>query len=185
VRDRGCARQVHLRLIISATEVLLQPDIKTDEEIAAAHFFDLKLGSSAAAIAPGNRNTCPGIAANHRFKGDFHRQIKMRCDQRSAAIDGGPPIRLEGVREIIVFNSKQALEELVGKTIQEQLNPRVVDHSSTFHEAAAEDAIITFVQELPIAHHVPAIVRLIGHHDYRRVAFHLIEAADNCAAKPM
>ena len=38
--------------VVSAAEILLQPDVGADEEVSAAHLFDLELGHAVFAILP-------------------------------------------------------------------------------------------------------------------------------------
>src|SRR5436190_9242355 len=46
-------------LIISTAEVFFQPHVEANKKIPASHFFDLQLGSSSAAVAPGDRDSGP------------------------------------------------------------------------------------------------------------------------------
>ena len=48
-----------LLLVIAAAEILFQPDIQADEEVAAAHFLDGKFRISHAPVPPGNGNYRP------------------------------------------------------------------------------------------------------------------------------
>src|ERR1700733_1459899 len=50
-----------LRLVIATTEVLLQPAIESDEQVAAAHLLDLEFRLAGATVTPSNRNHRPGI----------------------------------------------------------------------------------------------------------------------------
>ena len=63
------------------------------------------------------------------------------------------------------------------------LDQRVVDHAAAPDEARAEDRIPAFVQHVPVANHVAAIVRFVGHHDHHRIALHVIEPVNDRAAE--
>jgi hypothetical protein len=70
--------------VISRTEVLLQPDIKADEQIAAPHLFDFQLGRAGASVAPGDGERGPTKTAHDRLERYLHRDVKMRRNQRPA-----------------------------------------------------------------------------------------------------
>ena len=71
----------------------------------------------------------------------------------------------------------------IGQAVDDQLEARIIDDAAAFDEAAAEDAVVTLVQGLPVAHHVAAIVGFVGHHDDDGVALHGVEPADDGAAE--
>lgn len=54
-------------LVVSAAEILFEPEIEANEQIAAAHFLDFEFGNTSSAIAPSNRHRRPRISANDRL----------------------------------------------------------------------------------------------------------------------
>ena len=78
---------------------------------------------------------------------------------------------------------EEAAYEGVGQTIHEEFDGRVVDGATAFHEAAAEDAVVAFVELLPVADDVAAVVRFVGHHNYGGVTFHRLKTAGDRTSK--
>src|SRR4051812_19182179 len=96
-------------LVISTAEILLQPNVKADKQIAAAHFLDLQFRSAAAPVPPGNRNRRPTVAAHNRLQRNLDREVEMRGDQRLAPVDYFPPIRLESVSRVVELDPEEEL----------------------------------------------------------------------------
>ena len=71
----------------------------------------------------------------------------------------------------------------VDEAVDDQLEPRVVDHAAALDEAAAEHAVVALLELLPVPHHVAAVVALVGHHDDRRVAGHRVEPLGDRASE--
>ena len=67
-----------LFLIISSGKIFFQPNIEANEEVATAHFLDLELGGSGAAIAPCNGHDGVGVTPHDRLEGQFDSNVKMR-----------------------------------------------------------------------------------------------------------
>ncbi len=74
-------------------------------------------------------------------------------------------------------------DEPIGQSVQTQLEPRIIDDSSTFDKTASEDAVPTFTEFLPVSDDVAGIVALVGHHDDHRIPARGINTANNRAAK--
>ncbi len=53
------------------------------------------------AVAPGRRDNRPTEPANDGLEGQFDGEIKMRRDERPAAVDGRLAIGLEGVGRVV------------------------------------------------------------------------------------
>lgn len=68
---------LNLFAVISLREVLFEPYIQADKEVAAAHFLDFQLGLARAPVAPGDRNSGPGIASYYRLKRKFDRDVEV------------------------------------------------------------------------------------------------------------
>src|ERR1039458_5231199 len=71
-------------LVIPAAEVLLQPAIERDEQIAAAHLPDLEFRDAAAPVAPGDGHHGPGVAAHDDLERQFHGEVEVRREKRAA-----------------------------------------------------------------------------------------------------
>src|SRR5438552_12074774 len=91
-------------LVVAAAEIFFQPNIKADEQVAAAHFLYFEFWSAGAAVAPGNRNDRPGVAAHNRFERQFDGEIKVRSDQGTAAFNDRAAVRLKRIGGVIEFD---------------------------------------------------------------------------------
>ena len=87
--------------VISLAEVLFQPDVEADKEVAAAHFLDFQFRRAGAPVAPGNGERGPTKTADDRLERYFHRDIEMRRDERAAALDHFPAVGFKGVGGIV------------------------------------------------------------------------------------
>jgi hypothetical protein len=67
--------------------MLLQPDVKEDEKIAAPHFLYLKFSHSTPTVSPCDRDDCPTEATNDGLERQFYRQVKVGSDERAASIN--------------------------------------------------------------------------------------------------
>src|ERR1700691_1462171 len=65
-------------VVVTAAQVLLKPEIETDEKVAAAHFLNLQLGFAGSAVAPCDRYRRPGIATNDGLQRKFDGEIEVR-----------------------------------------------------------------------------------------------------------
>ena len=77
-------------------------------------------------------------------------------------------VGLEGVGGVVEPDAEQEPEEEIGQPVDDQLDPGIINDPAALDEAAAEDAVPALVQLLPVADHVAAVVRFVGHHDHRR-----------------
>ena len=169
--------------VIALAEVLLQPDVEANEEVAAAHFFYFQLWRAGAPVAPGDGERGPAKAADDGLERYLHRDVEMRGDERPAALDHFPAIGLKGVRRVVEFDAEKNFEEKVGQSIQEQFDLWIIDHASAFDEPAAKNAVVALVQPIPVTNDVARIVGFVRHHDDNRVATHLIEPPGDRAPK--
>src|SRR4051812_17232371 len=94
----------------------------------------------------------------------------MRREEGSTPLEHSAPIGLESVGGVVERNSKQSANKEIGQSIQTEFQPGIIDRAAMLHETAAEDAVPPLIQHLPVANHVAAIVRFIGHHDNDCVA---------------
>src|ERR1044072_1511029 len=104
LRDR---RKVLFSFVTSLAEVLLQPDVEADEQIAAAHFFDFELGRTGAPVAPGDGKRGPAEAAHDGLELYLHRDVEMRSDERPAALDHFPAVGFKGVCRVVEFDPEE------------------------------------------------------------------------------
>src|SRR5882757_930931 len=99
--------------VVATAEELLQPDIRDDEKVAAAHFLELEFGHSGAAIFPTDRDDGPGKTAHDGFEWQLYCQIEVGRNERSAAFDHLAPIGLEGVGRVVKRNVEDNADEKV------------------------------------------------------------------------
>jgi len=98
----------------------------------------------------------------------------MRREDGADAVDAGAAVGFEGVGGVVEVAGVNGAE-LVGGAVQRELEGRVVDDSAVFEEAAAEDAIVAFVECMPVAHDIAAVVGFVRHHDDHGIARHGVE----------
>ena len=178
--------EVWLAAVVSAAEVFFQPQVGADEEIAAAHFFDLQLGLAVLAVLPRNGRNRPGIAAHDGLQWNFHGEIEMRRQQRMTPVDHRAPIGLECVGRVVERNHEKRLDEKVGAPVDEELEARVIDHLPALDETTAKGALIAFVvEQAPVFDGVLGRIGGIGHHDDNGVASTVFEAVNDGATKAM
>ena len=90
-----------LHTIIPAREILLQPDIEADEQIAAAHFLDLEFRLASAAVAPGDGDHGEGKSSDDGFERQLDCDVEVGRENRADAIDHSFAIGFEGVGRIV------------------------------------------------------------------------------------
>ena len=162
--------------IIAARKIFFQPDIKADEQIAAAHFLDLEFRLTGAAVAPGDGDDGEGKSSDNGFERKLDCDVEVRREDRAYAIDDGFAIGLEGIRRIVEAVVEEDSHERICQAVYKEFDRWIVDNPAALHEAASEDAIIALVELLPVTHHIAAIIRLVGHHDDKRIALGGIQA---------
>ena len=171
--------------VVAGAEVLLEPHVEDDEEVAASHLLDLQLRLAGPPVAPGDRDDGPAVAAHDRLQGQLDEDVEVRGDERLAAVDRRAPVGLERVRGVVERDAEQQPDEEVGQPVEPVLQPRVVDDAPAGDEAAAEDALPALVELAPVADHVAAVVALVRHHDHDRVAGRAVEPVDDGAPEPV
>ena len=67
-------------------------------------------------------------------------------------------------------------DEEVRGAVQRELEGRIVDDAAVLEEAAAEDAVVAFVECMPVAHDIAAVIGFVGHHDDHSITSHGVEA---------
>src|SRR5664279_4826063 len=97
--------------VVAPAKVLLEPHVKADEQIAAAHLLDLELGLTGLAIVPGDRQDGPTETAHNSLQGQFHCQVEVRGDQRPASLNNFPAIGFEGVGGVVEPDRKEGPDE--------------------------------------------------------------------------
>lgn len=166
-------------MIVAPGEILFQPHIEADKEISTAHFSDGQLSDTMAAIPPGGRYNSPTISADNGLQRQLDRNVKMRRENGAHTIDHRSSVCLESVCRVVQPMLEEDTNESVGESIQDELRKRIVDHAASADEAASEDAIVTRLKLLPVTHHVPAVIRVISHHDHDGVTGHGIQSPDD------
>ena len=84
----------------------------------------------------------------------------MRRNQRTAAIDYRFAVGFESVGRVVQLNVEKYLQEKIGRSIQNKFHARIIDRAPAFHEAAAENAFVVFIEFLPVTHDVAVIAEL-------------------------
>src|SRR5215470_11809760 len=74
-------------------------------------------------------------------------------------------------------------EEQIRHAVDQQFVSWIVDDGAAANKAGAKYCIPPFVEKLPVPDDIPAIVRLIGHHDDHRLALAMVNPVDNGPAK--
>jgi len=169
--------------VVASAEELFQPDVQANKQIAAPHFLYFEFGFACSSVAPGNRNDRPGVTANDRFEGNFHREIEMGRNEGAAPVDHRFSVRFESVGRIVQTDVEKELQEFVSQAVQEKLCPRIIDCPAPFNESASENAVPTIIEFFPIVYDVPAIVRFVGHHNDGCVPMHLLKAILHCPSE--
>ena len=100
----------------------------------------------------------------------------MRRENGAYAIDHGFAVGLEGVGRVVETVVEEDSHERIGQAVYKELHGWVINHSTALHEAASEDTIVALVELLPVTHHIAAIIRLVGHHNDKRIALGGIQA---------
>ncbi len=136
--------------VITSGKILFHPYIQADEKVAAAHFLDFELGYAMPAVTPGNGDGGESIAAHDGLKRQFHCDVEMRREDRPNSVDQFLPVGFEGISRVVQTMAKKEAHEEICKTINEKLDPRVVDHATAALEAAAENAVVALVQLDPV-----------------------------------
>src|SRR5262245_19274683 len=109
----------------------------------------------------------------------------MRCDEGLAAVDNLFAISFERICRVVQADAKQNFDEVISQPIEKQLHLRIINRTATAHEAAAKNAIVPFIEFLPIPHNVAAIVRSISHHNDGSIARHMSESVTDRAPESM
>lgn len=81
--------------VIPAREIFFQPHIEADEEIAAAHFCDLKFGDAGAAVAPSDGDGGETKAADDGFQREFDRDVEVGREDGADAVDDRAAVGFE------------------------------------------------------------------------------------------
>ena len=84
-----------------------------------------------------------------------------------------------------MLKSEEELQELVRNPVQKEFEPWVIYSSSALHETAAENAVISFVEHIPVPNHVANIIRFVSHHDNHGIALRLVQAPNDRSPKPV
>ena len=119
-------------------------------------------------------------ATDDGFEREFDRDIEMRGEDGADAVDDRAAVGFEGVGGVVETVAKEEADEEVCGAVQSELEGRVVDHAAVLEEATAEDAVVAFIEGLPVANDIAAVVGFIGHHDDHGITGHGVEAVGDC-----
>src|SRR5437899_10918419 len=109
----------------------------------------------------------------------------MLRESRAAPVDGRFPIRFECIRNVVVLKSEEEFQELVRDSVQKEFESWVIHNSSARHETGPKNAVISFVEHIPIPNHVTNIVRSVRHHDNHGIALCSVQAPNDRSPKPV
>lgn len=107
----------------------------------------------------------------------------MRGEDGADAVDDFAAVSFEGVRGVVEAMAEEEANEEVRGAVEGELEGWVVDHAAVLEEAAAEDAVVPFIELFPITDDIAAVIGFIGHHDDHSIACHGIQPADDGAAE--
>jgi len=172
-------------VIVPLREIFLEPHVEDDEEVAAAHLFNFELGYSVASVAPSDGDNGEIVAADNGFQWKLDGDVEVGRQDRADAVDDLFAVSFEGVGGVVEAVAEEEAHEGVGQAVHEEFDRRVVDGAASLHEAAAEDAVVAFVEFFPIADDIAAVVGLIGHHNDGGVAGHGVQTTNNRSPKPV
>ncbi len=116
--------------IIPTREIFFQPNIEADEEVAAAHFLDFELGGAGAAVPPSDGNGGETEATDDGFEREFDRDVEMRGEDGTDAVDDRAAVGFEGVSGVVEAVPEEEPDEKVRGTVEGELEGRVVDHAA-------------------------------------------------------
>src|SRR5687768_10801438 len=107
----------------------------------------------------------------------------MRRKERAATIDDGLAIGFKSIGRVVESNVKEQAQKTIGQTVNPELHRRIIDNAAALDKAAPKDAVITFGELFPVAHHIPTIIGFIRHHDDHGIAANLVQAKNDGATK--
>src|SRR5437879_6524505 len=84
-------------VIIATREMLLQPQVQHDKQVAAAHFLELQFGNSRCPVGPTDRHHGKGVPPNQRLQRHFHGEVEVRRNQGLHAVDHVAAVALKSV----------------------------------------------------------------------------------------
>ncbi len=135
------------------------------------------------AVAPSDRDDGETVAADDGLQGEFHGDVEMRREDGADAVDDFFAVGFEGVGRVVQAVTEKESHEGVGQTVHEELDRRIVDSAAALHEAAAEDAVVAFVELVPVADDIAGVVGVVGHEDDGGVAGHGVETEGDGTAE--
>ena len=140
LRFCDCDRRMEFILeIVTPTKILFQPDVGDDKKVTGSHFADLQLGFAGASVAPRDGYDCERVPANNRFlKGSSTVRLKCGASSGRQPSNNGFAIGFKGICGVVESVSEQHSHEVVGKPIDPELQPGIVDDTAAFDEAATE-----------------------------------------------
>ena len=171
--------------VVAPREIFFEPDVEADEEVAAAHFFDLELGGPVAAVAPGDRDDGKTVSAHDGFEGEFDRDVEVRGKDRPHAVNDGLPVGLEGIGRVVEPVVEKDTHEGVRQAVHDEFYGRVINRLPPFDKPASKNAVVSLVEFLPIPEDIFAIIGIVGHHDDNSIAGHGVESSRDCAPDPV
>src|SRR5262249_522134 len=87
--------------------------------------------------------------------------------------------------KIVVLNSEEELQKLVRNSVQKEFEPWVICNCSARDETAPENAVISFLEYVPVTNDITNIVRFLTHHDTHAIPMRATQAPDDCSPESM
>ena len=107
------SRFVYWLHVITAAEVLLQPDVQTDKKVTAAHFLNLEFSFAGSPVAPCDRDYRPGVPAHDRLERKLYREVEVWSNQWPASINDCFAICFESIGRVIQFYVEEQLQKFI------------------------------------------------------------------------
>src|SRR5262245_52881251 len=108
----------------------------------------------------------------------------MPRQKRAAPVDSRFPIGFECIGNVVVLKSEEELQGLVRNSVQKEFERWVIYNSPAPGETAPKNAVISFVERVPVPNHVANIVRFVSHHNNHGIALCPVQAPDGRSPKP-
>src|SRR5438128_2095051 len=133
-----------LPVIITTSEMFLQPHVQDNKQIPTPHLLDFQLGDAGLSVRPADRPYREGIAADNGLQRHLHGEIKMGGNERLYPLDHFSTIQFEGIGEVVEGDAEERLDEPVRQAVQDQFVDGIVTHLTAADESGAKDTIRPF-----------------------------------------
>src|SRR5947209_1220090 len=161
----GCLCGSVLAPIVAPAQVMLKPDIKNDERIAASHLIQTQLRHPMLTIRPADWYDREAVSADDGFQWHLDGQVEVMREQRLNLVYDVSAVGLESVGRVVVAVLKQDADASVDNTIKNQLQPGVTICATAVAKPGAKGAVVTLLEHPVVKDEVPGRIRHVRHHD--------------------